>query len=617
MKWLMLVLLFHLLLICSKCNKVINITSQDHLELYLCHHYNYTGDTTLLLLDTLYNISGNGSMCTINTNYSLTIQGNQSMATIQCISSTYINTTHPNIGFAFTGSNSLTLQRVTFISCGANLITLDKEQLEIINSNSSLVYFTQYHAAVLVFTEISHLVIRDVSISQYYGFAIVAVNLPNATLDSANITSSRGIESVAAYKNGYSVGCGVILLYGNSMNTSTQNNVVITMSHFERNYESIYYPYFTCIKDFYNTFTYQVSRNPVINAAGFTILYTQNDTKAQVNISQCTFKGNIGSIAAALLVLHLNTIANSQTFIHNNSIFDTNGSVGKCRASAIMFIMYFDQISRPLGTHTFYHPLQLSNVIFNYTNNSLLNSNQQSVMYILFINTNQLKIKFELNNVVFEKNKALTVYVAARPPKTNKINMIMKSVKVCHNNIPERYHISSTVYPPVSLFQLLDINTVKIDGSAKNPSKFSFNYGTVIMAIRSDIVLHGHMLFHNNTGIDGAAITLIDGFIRLTQRLRAKFINNRALSKGGAIYIFSNTIDETYCTFQVDFYHYDNIMVLFKNNRATVSGNSVYSSKLYNCYMSKYYVNTTMANDIYNTIFTFRPNNTYELLLLQ
>ena len=71
MKWLMLVLLFHLLLICSKCNKVIKITSQNHLQSYLCQYYNYTGDTTLLLLDTGYNISGNGSLCIINTNYSL------------------------------------------------------------------------------------------------------------------------------------------------------------------------------------------------------------------------------------------------------------------------------------------------------------------------------------------------------------------------------------------------------------------------------------------------------------------------------------------------------------------------------------------------------------------
>ena len=614
MKWLMLVVLFHLLLTCSKCNKVINITSQDHLlQLYLCHHYNYTSDTTLLLLDNIYNISGNGSLCTINTHYSLTIQGNHSMATIQCISSAYANSIHPTIGFAFTGSSSLTLQRVTFIGCGANLATLDKEQLDIINSTSSLVYFTQYHAAVLVFTEISHLVMRDVNISQYYGFAIVAVNLHNGTLDSVDITSSRGIERVPMHKNVYSVGCGVILLYGNSLKTFTQNIVVIAMSHFERNYDLIYYPHFTCIKDFYNSFTYQVSRNPIINAAGLTILYTQNDTRAQVNISRCTFKGNIGSIAVALLVLHLNTITNSQTFIHNNSIFDTNGSVGKCYASAIVFIMYFDQVSQPSHTNMSYHPLQLSNVIIKYANNSLLNSNQQCVMYVLFINANKLYIRFELNYVIFDKNKAMTVYVAARPQKINKINMIMKSVEVCHNNIPERYSMSSIVYPRVSLFQLFDINKVRIYGSTKNPSKFSFNHGTVIKAVRCDIVLHGHVLFHNNTGIDGAAITLIEGFIHLTQGLRANFINNHALSKGGAIYIFSNTFEENYCTFQVNLYHYDNIKVLFKNNRATVSGNSVYSSNLYYCYMGKHFVNSTMASDIYNTIFTFLPNDAYEL----
>ena len=71
------------------------------------------------------------------------------MATIQCISSTYVNTAHPNNGFAFMGSSSLTLQRVTIIGCGANLTTLDKGQLNIVNSTSSLVYFTQYHATVL------------------------------------------------------------------------------------------------------------------------------------------------------------------------------------------------------------------------------------------------------------------------------------------------------------------------------------------------------------------------------------------------------------------------------------------------------------------------------------
>ena len=106
-------------------------------------------------------------LCIVNTNYLPTIQGNHSMVTFKYISFTNVNTNHPNIGFAFAGSSNLTLHKVTFTGCGSDLITLDNEQHDSINSTNYLVYFTQYHAVVLIFTEISHIVMRDVSISQY------------------------------------------------------------------------------------------------------------------------------------------------------------------------------------------------------------------------------------------------------------------------------------------------------------------------------------------------------------------------------------------------------------------------------------------------------------------
>ena len=395
MKWLMLVLFFHLLLICSKCNKVINIISQDHpLQSYLCHHYNYTSDTTLLLLDTLYNISGNGSLCTINTNYSLTIQGNQSIANIQC---TYVNTTtYPTIGFVFTGSSSLTLQRVTFTGCGANLNTLEEEQLDIINSTISLVYFTQYHAAVLVFTEISHLVIRDVSISQYYGFAIIAVNLPIGTLDSITITTSLSIQ--VATQSNHSIGSGVLFLYKNSNSNLSQYQVKITDSLFIHNYEHIVYPGLVCATDFYNSSINEIAPKQVINAAGLTILYTQNDTKAQVNISQCNFTGNIGSIAGAMLVLHLNTITHSQTSTHNDSVFDTNGSDQKCHGSALVLIMFFDHISKSLLTYTnkVYYPFLMKDVLILVSDSDVFTSKQQGAVYMAIIN-----VKKKIHNFQF------------------------------------------------------------------------------------------------------------------------------------------------------------------------------------------------------------------------
>ena len=615
MKCLVLVLLFHLILICSKCNKVINIISQDHLlQLYLCHHYNYTGDTTLLLLDTVYNISGNGSLCTINTNYSLIIQSNQSMATIQCIFFPYDDTVHPTIGFAFTGSSSLILQRVTFIGCGATLSTLDIEQFNIINSNSSLVYFTQYHAAVLVFTDISQLVMREVNIFQYYGFAIVAVDLSNGTLDCINIKFFLNLR-VASQSN-CSVGSGVLLLYKNSLSNLSQYQVKITDSKFMHNFDHIVYPGLMCATDFYNSSINKTSPKPVINAAGLTILYTQNDTRAQVNISRCTFTDNTGSIAGAMLVLHLNTQTHSRIVICNDSIFKISLMNQKCPGSAIVFIMFFDQASRKTLTSSHdkkHHPLLIAATTFTFAE-KFSGELQKSLIHIVMINPNKLSIRLSLFNITYKKNLALPIIAVVYPPKENNIQLDIISVKVLYNNIPTKYGMSSTFLSPVSLFYLSNLNTIRIGGSLQNPSIFAFNYGTVIQAIRCDIILEGHIIFHNNTGINGAAIMLIgDNLIHLNEGLHANFTNNKVLSSGGAIYAQGNTYGETYCKFQINPSHYKKILMLFENNKATIAGNAVYSSKLYNCYMGKHFITSKKAVDIYRKIFTFIPRDIYPI----
>ena len=583
----------------------------------MCHHYNYTGDTTLLL-DTVYNISGNGSLCTINTNYSLTIQGNHSMATtIQCISSNHINSTHPTIGFVFTGSSSLTLQRVTFIGCGANLTTLDNEQLDIMNSTSSLVYFTQYHAAVLVFTEISYLAMRDVSISQYYGFAIIAVNLPNGTLDSIKITGSQGVETVAQYKNRYVVGSGLLLMYQDSHKTpsyANQYNLIITSSTLSYNFA---YSGYVCVTDLYNSFKNKVSNKPLINAAGLTIYYIGNNTKAQINFFQCTFKVNIGSVAGAMLILHLKSTTYSQTVI-KNSKFESNGNIRKCHGSGL--VLFLDGLSRSslLNISKTYFPLQVVDVNFTFSPGSLFTDKQLGVVFIAVKNVTKITTCFKFSHVAFKGNQASisgSCIYAVSFPKTrrNSVYFLLESIHAYKNGILNIDVVSPT-FLPASLFTFLNINRIKINGSPVKPSNLSFNIGTVIEAIRSDITLEGYIVFNNNTGINGGAIMLIgDSLIYLTQRLRANFTNNTALSSGGAIYAHLSIFYQTYCTFQVNTTQYDDIVVLFENNKATVTGNSVFSSKLYNCTMDDPYVNSIMAADIYKAIFKLIANNTYEL----
>ena len=105
-----------------------------------------------------------------------------------------------------------------------------------------------------------------------------------------------------------------------------------------------------------------------------------------------------------------------------------------------------------------------------------------------------------------------------------------------------------------------------------------------------------------------------DSVIYLTRGLQTNFTNNKALSSGGAIYDHSSPFDKIHCIFQVNTTQYDDITVLFEKNKATVTGNSVFSSKLYNCYLNNYsWVNSTNATEIYNSIFTFIPNNTFQL----
>ena len=230
-----------------------------------------------------------------------------------------------------------------------------------------------------------------------------------------------------------------------------------------------------------------------------------------------------------------------------------------------------------------------------------------------------LHIHLLFSNVFFLNNHDVKsgscIFAASYLPKQNKIHIVLKSVKA-HKTAPSNhYSVSPTTISSVSLFHFSDINNITISGSAVNPSNFSFNIGTVIEAVRSHITLKGHIVFHNNTGINGAAIMLIgDSLIYLIQGLQANFTNNKALSSGGAIYAHANEFDEIGCTFQINTTEYDDIAILFENNKATVTGNSVYSSKLYECFMSSYYwINSTLGKDIYKSIFTIIPNNTYEI----
>ena len=141
---------------------------------------------------------------------------------------------------------------------------------------------------------------------------------------------------------------------------------------------------------------------------------------------------------------------------------------------------------------------------------------------------------------------------------------------------------------PLSAFYFSKVNNIIINGSSSSQSNFTHNYGSVFRIVSSNVTLQGHLNFINNVANNGPAFMLeYNSVLYLINGLNISFINNTAQSLGGAIYASCDNCQN--CTFQ----HFDirsvsdtDIWLYFANNTATLAGDAIYSTNLYNCYIA-------------------------------
>ena len=183
----------------------VNITEENELEQFLCSSKNQLEqDTRLELSNSItHYISSNVSLCVIKTTYSLTLTTDSSLpAVIQCNQTSNLSY-WPTTGLVFTNTHSLFLQSLIIIGCGGFL--KNSTIVNIINSTDSPVYFTQHQSAVLLFLHINTLMIEDVQITDYYGFAVLAINPVNTTFNQVCINGSQQSNIH------FSLGSGILL----------------------------------------------------------------------------------------------------------------------------------------------------------------------------------------------------------------------------------------------------------------------------------------------------------------------------------------------------------------------------------------------------------------------
>ena len=548
------------LVLLSVSSEQINITDEYDLENFLCNGTHSLDDDTLLVLsDNITHLIGNNvSFCVINDTYSLTLTSESSkQAVIQCNDSS----TLPNSGFAFTNIHNLTLIRLVFTGCGEELKRLTA--IESINSSVSPMHFSQYHSAVLVFLHINTLLVDEVNITNYYGFAILAINPKNSLINNCNITLSYG-GKVDAYQKDF--GSGLFLLF-TDVPSSGSCNVTIQDSIFINNFE--YYQSKTeSICDSYQK--HNQKHLPIFNAAGLSVFHLQKTFTVYVQVMQSQFISNRGTLAGAVLVIYYNSVKQSQVSI-SNATFKKNYSNNGCHGTDISFIVNIRE------KHQYSHQVHVSNSSFSDNHSTTAKGIIYLYLYILSEKTN-VTLNFSHVNFTSIATRGTGPCLHAVSDTSDNFarngtaQIILSDINAVRNNQLREFY--SRDYHQ-SIFVIENFDYILLTGN----STYTNNYGSVFGISNTKVILDGRLHFENNTGNSGSAFMLTGSsrFI-LKDGLNATFIHNVAFTTGGAIYAYNDITSE--CMFTANG---SNVTMLFIDNSATYSGNSIFSNNLYSC----------------------------------
>ena len=590
----------------------INITHSNELETVLCHSDPLNNDTIIVLFTNITHEITNISFCLVNTSLSLTIKSaTSSLAQINC-STAVSQPSYPTSGFVFTNLYNLTLQKLSFQGCGAFLRDLDESILSSINSTTSPVYFTEYHSSLLLFLHIETLLIKEVNMLSNYGFSILAISPSDTTIGNVNVTSTKSIDFYQ--QTNMSLGNGILLLFTDENNVKNlRKNVLINEARFVYNID--YINSVKCLSYLDNLVLQEtITSIPIVNAAGLTILYTQQNFSVNVEISSTMFYHNIGSFTGAVLVLHFHSVTNSRTII-NNSSFIENYNILSCHGASLSLFMMFNKIH---DTHlSNMYPLIVSNSVFKFKKPKTIivykaNAGAVSVVIQNSPQNKDFDVTVTFSNVNFSGNVIETTGACLHANTYSNKDSGLKPLIIvledvmAYNNTQNG---SSTSISKAGMFTMDNIKALHITGFN---SHYYDNSGSVFEVIDTNIIFDGNMLFEGNRGERGAVFKLYgSSTFHLNNGLRATFINNIAHTKGGAIYAQDDiykTIKQ--CTFQMSS-HFQNMTVLnismiFINNTAGLSGSSIFSTNLYNCYMNEfYYTGHHNEKHYYDTIFHF------------
>ena len=540
----------------------------------------------------LYQIDG---YCIVQNINNLTIQGAKQNSTIHCVP-----VGSPGSGFGFINITNLLLANVHFDGCGGIIPSTAVRSFN--NTHPQLLYKQR---AVLMFNLCNNVTIRQVNINNnYFGYAILILN-PFETFDIVSTIVSEGQGGILCSDDTTSCpGSGIAAVFKNrGKSPDNEKNVQVTLKETKvrGNYNNI-----PNIPTLSSLRKYEACQLPVAGAAGLTVIFTQTDYTANFTTTQSTIcRYNYGSVAGGMLILFLNgmeksTVSITNTKLYGGSLFGDTNQVG----GSDITIHSFNCGKCSSGTldSPRFHPIYLDTVYVANGGDKLQTLKYGGMFYIdihescanNFKPFFMKKVKFKIQ---FESLFLAGMYAVVRPSKAN-YSIVLESCELRQVSLNT---VSS--YSRVAAMRFVNWKSVTICGE----SYFRENETPVLAVYNTNLFIQGRMIFANNSGSNGAAISLYhSSYLFLIPPLHATFINNKALLYGGAIYAVNDPLPgDNICVIQLGVSNLDylDIMMTFINNKAGLAGNSIYATLIYNC--TQYYSTDLDIKVLLNA--TFEP----------
>ena len=541
----------------------------------------------------LYQIDG---YCIVQNINNLTVQGAKQNSTIRCVP-----VDSPGSGFGFINITNLLLANVHFDGCGGIIPSTAVRSFN--NTYPQLLYKQR---AVLMFNLCNNVTIRQVNIdNMYFGYAILILN-PFGTFEVVSTIVSEGQGGILCSDDTtLCPGSGIAAVFknrGKSADNETNTQVTLKETKVQGNYNNI-----ANIPALSSLRKYEACQLPVLGAAGLTVIFTQTDYIANFTTTQSTIGGlNYGSVAGGMLILFLNGMEKSTVSITNTNLYGGSllGDTNQVGGSDVT-IHSFNCGKCSSGTldSPRFHPIYLDTVYMEDNGGQRLQTLKYGGMFYIDIHEScannfkqffMKKLKFQIH---FEGLFLPGMYAVVRPSKANH-SIVLESCElkqVSPNTV--------SLYSKVAAMRFVNWKNVTICGE----SYFHENETPVLAVYNTNLFIQGRMIFANNSGSNGAAISLYhSSYLFLIPPLHATFLNNKALLYGGAIYAVNDPLPgDNMCVIQLGVSNLDNldIMMTFINNKAGLAGNSIYAALIYNC--TQYYSTDLDIRVLLNA--TFEP----------